>query len=81
MNYFKQHMNYFKPHIVQLNTGKFAIRKLTLLGFRLYDADNYSKFGTWPISMPPCYYSFSTLEEAKTYLAKLTPHITKVYEN
>ena len=75
-------MNIFKPHIVELDTGKFAIRKFTLLGFQLYDADNYARFGTWPRSMPRWFYSFNTLQEAKDYLVKLkTPKIVKIYEN
>jgi len=31
--------NIFKPHVVEFSNGKFAVRKLTSIGFRYLDTD------------------------------------------
>lgn len=65
--------NPFKPHLVQFANGKFAMRRLRLLGFEYMDkwpeADGRIFNYWWPASLIPREeMSFSTAEEAKATL-------------
>jgi len=70
MKLFKFFYNPFKPHIAQLRSGEFVIRKLNDIGWsyltsKMSQNDNYWWYGKSYIHE---FASFATLEEAKTRL-------------
>jgi hypothetical protein len=51
MKFFKRFYNPFKPHICQLINGKYAVRKLTLIGWEYLDStsSNGKRYNYWCI--------------------------------
>lgn len=74
-------INYFKPHIVEFHSGKFAVRRRkSLFAFQYYDAKEPFSFARWEERhLKWCY--VDTLEEAEKLLAVIHPKVKKVYEN
>ena len=77
--------NPVKPHIVELYSGKFAVRKLTIIGWSYFDNQkNYSDYSWWTVPeyiYKHCY--IDTLVEAKAVfeLSKVNPSkVRKVYK-
>ena len=63
-------INPLKPHTVRLASGKFAVRKLTLFGWRYYDNQRVPADWWWqPAESSRVWYELDTLHEALILLA------------
>jgi len=43
----REFFNPFKPHIVEFANGKFAVRKLTMSGWKFYDSQRVKEDDYW----------------------------------
>lgn len=67
----KKVFNPFRPHIVEFENGKFAVRKLKFLWWHYYDNQKHKKEDYWWLSFDEdCrrWYQVDTLEMAQTLL-------------
>lgn len=72
--------NPFAPHIVEFSAGGYAVRKLTLLGWRYYDSQRLKQDNYWWTGTYYQWYVVESLEDARALLHRyVAPKVSKVF--